>query len=148
MSSLDPAPIVRTPRETVELLLRTTVEGTRSDLADLYAPDVVVEMPFTRPGFPSRTEGGETIRTRMKAVEGLWTYDSVDGVTLHDTADPEVVIAEFRVHGHLTANREPFTLGYINVVRVVDGLIVSSRDYGNPLESQVLMSALPRPLDS
>ncbi|MEZ0092351.1 nuclear transport factor 2 family protein [Streptacidiphilus sp. EB129] len=148
MSSLDPAPLVRTPRETVALLLRTTVEGTRSDLADLYAPDVVVEMPFTRPGFPSRTEGGETIRTRMKAVEGLWTYDSVDGVTLHDTADPEVVIAEFRVHGHLTANREPFTLGYINVVRVVDGLIVSSRDYGNPLESQVLMSALPRPLDS
>ncbi len=142
------SPTDRTPRETVELLLRTTVEGTRSDLADLYAPDVVVEMPFTRPGFPSQTEGSETLRTRMKAVEGLWTYDRVDGVTLHDTVDPEIVIAEFRVHGHVTANREPFTLSYINVVRVVDGLIVSSRDYGNPLESEVLTSALPRPLDS
>ena len=138
----------RTPRETVELLLRTTVEGTRSDLADLYAPEVVVEMPFARSGIPSRTEGSETLRTRMKAFEGLWTYDRVDGVTLHDTADPEVVIAEFRVHGHVTANQEPFTLGYINVVRVVDGLIVSSRDYGNPLESEVLISALPRPLNS
>jgi ketosteroid isomerase-like protein len=143
-----PPAAARTPRETVELLLRTTVEGTRSDLADLYAPDVVVEMPFTRPGFPTRTKGNETLRTRMQAVEGLWTYDSVDGVTLHDTADPEVVIAEFRVHGRLTANQEPFTLGYVNVVRVVDGLIVSSRDYGNPLESEVLLSALPRPLDS
>ena len=142
------SPTDRTPRETVELLLRTTVEGDRGDLADLYAPDVVVEMPFTRPGFPSQTEGNETLRTRMKAVEGLWTYDHVDGVTLHDTADSEVVIAEFRVHGHVTANREPFTLGYINVVRVVDGLIVSSRDYGNPLESEALISALPRPLDS
>ncbi|WP_329586117.1 nuclear transport factor 2 family protein [Kitasatospora sp. NBC_01250] len=147
-----PAPVsspgTRTPRETVELLLRTVVEGSRSDLADLYAPDVVIEMPFVRPGFPSRTEGNGAMRARAEAVEALWTYDSVDGVTLHETADPEVVVVEFRVHGRLTANREPFTLGYINVVRVVDGLIVSSRDYGNPLESEVLAAALPTPLDS
>ncbi|MBC3841806.1 nuclear transport factor 2 family protein [Streptacidiphilus sp. 4-A2] len=139
----------RTPRETVELLLRTTVEGSRSDLADLYAPDVVVEMPFIRSsGFPARTEGNATMRARMKAVEGLWSFDSVDGVTLHDTADPEVVIAEFRVHGRIAATQQPFSLGYINVIRVADGLIVSSRDYGNPLEADTILSALPQPLDS
>lgn len=141
------APTTRTPRQTAELLLRTTIEGSRSELADLFAPDVVIDMPFSRPGFPSRSQGSETMRAQMKAVEGLWTYDSVDGVTLHDTADPQVVIAEFRVHGRVNANQEPFTLTYINVIRVVDGLIVASRDYGNPLETEVLMSALPRPLD-
>ena len=42
----------RTPRETIELLIRITTEGDRSELADLYSPDVVIDMPFTRPGFP------------------------------------------------------------------------------------------------
>ncbi|WP_052069167.1 nuclear transport factor 2 family protein [Streptacidiphilus albus] len=138
----------RTPRETVELLIRITAEGDRSQLADLYAPDVVIDMPFTRPGFPGRTEGNDSMRTRMKAVSGLWSYESVDGVVIHETADPEVVIAEFRVHGRITAGGEQFTLTYIMVSRVVDGLIVSSSDYGNPLESEVLLAALPRPLDA
>ena len=138
----------RTPRETLELLIRITTEGDRSQLADLYAPDVVIDMPFSRPGFPSRTEGNDTMRTQMKAVSGLWSYDSVDGVALHETTDPEVVIAEFRVHGRVTAGGEQFALTYIMVTRVVDGLIVSSRDYGNPLESEVLLAALPHPLDA
>lgn len=136
----------RTARETVELLLRTTVEGSRDDLADLYAPDVVLEMPFVRPGFPGRTEGSETLRSRMKAVEGLWSYDAVDVVALHDTADPEVVVAEFRVHGRTTGDGTAFTLGFVNVIRVVDGLVVSSRDYGNPLEGEFLATLLQQAL--
>jgi ketosteroid isomerase-like protein len=141
-------PAKRTPRETVELLLRMTVEGTRDQMADLYAPDVHVEMPFTPAGFPSETRGSATIRARMKAVESLWTFDSVDGVVLHETADPQVVVAEFRVHGRLSATSDEFSLGFVNVIRVVDGLIVSSRDYGNPLESQKLAAALSGPLES
>ena len=88
------------------------------------------------------------MRARMKAVSGLWSYDSVDGVVLHETADPEVIIAEFRVHGRITAGGKHVTLTYIMVTRVVDGLIVSSRDYGNPLESEVLLATLRPPLDA
>jgi uncharacterized protein len=139
-------PTDRTPRETVELLLRTMVEGTRDQMADLYAPDVHIVMPFTPAGFPSESRGSATMRARMKSVESLWSFDCVDGVTLHETADPQVVVAEFRVHGHLSATSEEFSLGYVNVLRVVDGLIVSSRDYGNPLESQKLAAALSGPL--
>jgi ketosteroid isomerase-like protein len=63
-------------------------------------------------------------------------------VTLHETADPEVVIAEYRIHGHLAPSGKPFSLTYIMVVRVRGGLIVWSRDYGNPLEMARLVEEM------
>ncbi|WP_037973762.1 nuclear transport factor 2 family protein [Streptomyces sp. NRRL WC-3742] len=132
----------RTPRETVEEFLRITVEGPREALADCYAPDAVVSIPFAPDGIPQESAGREVMREQMKVTAGLWTFHSVDGVSIHETVDPEVVIAEFRVHGRMTASEEEFSLRYICVMRIVDGLIVSSRDYGNPLESAVLRSGL------
>lgn len=129
----------RTPRETVELLLRTTVEGSRDDIADLYDPDVVIEIPFAPDGIPSETKGRENMRARMRGAASMFDFDAVRDVTLHETADPEVIIAEYRVQGTVTATSVPFTLSYITVTRVVDGLIVSSRDYGNPLEAAKLL---------
>lgn len=129
---------VRTARETVELLLHTTVSGTRDQMADLYAPDVVIEIPFAPDGIPAVTNGRETMRARMNAAASLFTFDSVSDVTLHETADPEVVIAEYRIHGHLSSSGKPFSLTFVMVTRVRDGLIVWSRDYGNPLETAAL----------
>ena len=128
----------RTARETVELLLRTTVSGTRDQIADLYAPDVVIDIPFAPDGIPTVTEGRETMRARMNAAASLFAFDSVTDVRLHETGDPEVVVAEYRIHGHLTATGKQFSLAYINVTRVRDGRIVASRDYGNPLEMAAL----------
>jgi uncharacterized protein len=133
------AATTRTPRETVELLLRTTVEGSRDDIADLYAPDVVIELPFTPDGIPSEMKGRENMRARMRAAAGMFGFDAVRDVTLHETADPEVIIVEYRIQGTVTATSAPFTLSYITVTRVVDGLIVASRDYGNPLEAAKLL---------
>jgi ketosteroid isomerase-like protein len=124
----------RTARQTVELLLRTTAEGTRDQIADLYDPEVVIEIPFSPDGISNVTKGRETMRARMNAAASLLAFDSVEDVALHETADPEVVIAEYRILGHLAPGGKPFSLSYITVTRVRDGLIVSSRDYGNPLE--------------
>lgn len=129
---------VRTARETVELLLRTAVEGTRDDIADLYAPNTVIEFGFAPPGGPATSQGRETLRQRMKATEHLWHFDSVNDITLHSTTDPEVVVAEYKIRGTISATEAPFTLTNICVIRVVDGLIVSSRDYSNPQESEAL----------
>ena len=129
---------VRTARETVELLLRTAVSGTRDQMADLYAPDVAVEIPFAPDGIAAVTNGRETMRARMNAAASFFTFDSVSDVTLHETADPEVVIVEYRIHGHLFSSGKPFSLTFVMVTRVRDGLIVWSRDYGNPLETAAL----------
>jgi ketosteroid isomerase-like protein len=134
----------RTPRQTIEQFLHTVAHGTRDDLADLYAPDVRIEIPFSPAGVPQTSEGREQIRARMKAAEPLWRFDEVRDVTVHGTEDPRVVIAEYRVHGTLAATGRAFSLGYISVFGVEDGLIAWARDYGNPLEAGDLTKELSR----
>jgi ketosteroid isomerase-like protein len=131
----------RTPRETAELFLRTVVEGSRDQLADLYAPDVRIVNVWS-PGGPSTTEGREVLRARMAGTARLWEFESVSDVALHETADPQVVVVEYRVNGRITANGSAFSLGFVSVLRIVDGLIAHARDYSNPEETKALMPML------
>lgn len=130
----------RTPRETVDQLLHTVVHGRRTEIADLYAPDVRIENPWAPPGVPRVSEGREEMKARMAQTEQLWTFDSVQDVAIHETADPEVVVLEYRVNATVTApaaegHGAKFALGFVSVLRIVDGLIASARDYSNPLET-------------
>lgn len=78
------------------------------------------------------------MRERMKAAEHLWSFTSVDNVTVHETTDPAELIVEYRIHGRIAESGKDFVLNYIAVMRVEDGLIASSRDYGNPEEVSAL----------
>jgi ketosteroid isomerase-like protein len=120
---------VRTTRETVELLLRTVVEGTRDDLADLYAEDVVVTNPFVPEQVPGEVRGNAALRARMKEFAQYLHYTEVKNVAVYETTDPQVAVVEFTVAGTLVPTGKPFELPSINVVRVVDGLITESRDH-------------------
>jgi uncharacterized protein len=125
----------RTPRETAELLLHTIVHGRRTDIADLYAQDVRIENPWVPDGVPSEAAGRENLRARMVRTEELWSFDSVQDVVLHEAADPQVIVLEYRINASVRASGAKFSLGFVVILRVVDGLIVSSRDYSNPLET-------------
>lgn len=50
-------------------------------------------------------------------------------IRIHETRDPEVIVAEFDYAGTVLATGEPFTVPCVFVMRVRDGLIVESRDY-------------------
>ncbi|GAA2020496.1 nuclear transport factor 2 family protein [Catenulispora yoronensis] len=122
---------VRSTRETIDLLLRTITEGTRDDLADLYAEDVLISNPFSPDGVPDESRGNAQLRTRMKTFQKYLAYDEVRNVTVHETADPQVVVVEFTLAGRLVPTGQTFELTSVNVIRVVDGLIAESRDYSD-----------------
>ena len=63
---------------------------------------------------------------------------------IHETADPEVVVAEYRLEGHKGADASPFSLAFVMVVTVRDGLIVHSRDYSNPIDGARLLDRIPQ----
>ncbi|KQU77252.1 hypothetical protein ASE08_20905 [Rhizobacter sp. Root16D2] len=63
---------------------------------------------------------------------------------MHTTADPDLVIAEFRYEGRI--DQRPLSTRCIFVVRVVDGLIVESRDYIDHLASARAYGVLPEVL--
>jgi ketosteroid isomerase-like protein len=52
-----------------------------------------------------------------------------DNIRIHETQDPEVIVAEFDYAGTVIASGEPFRVPCVFVLRVRDGLIVESRDY-------------------
>jgi uncharacterized protein len=122
---------VTTPRATVERLVQVATSGDPSGMADCYAADVVIEMPFASAGlYPERIETTrEELRARFAAGAATRRYSRVDRLLIHETADPEVVVAEYALSGETVPAGEPFTLPFAMVVTVRDGRIVHSRDY-------------------
>ena len=132
---------VRTTGETIELVLRTIVEGTRDQVADLYAEDVVITSPFAPEEFRV-SHGTAALRARMTGFAQVLNYTAVKDVTIHETTDPQVAIAEFTVVGTVVPTGEGFELASINVIRVVDGLITESRDHTDGVTAAKLMESI------
>jgi ketosteroid isomerase-like protein len=133
------------PRSTVERFLQATISGHPQDLADCYAPQVVIEMPFAvAPLYPDRVETTrEQLRARFKAGAAVRRYTSLSKVTIHQTADPEVIIVEYQLHGRMVATAEPFILPFVLVMTIRDGQITHSRDYTDPITGARALGKLP-----
>jgi ketosteroid isomerase-like protein len=135
--------MLRSPREVVEQV-RRMVAGEGVVFADLFAEDGVLRYPFAPPGTPTELQGRAAIRARFGAgVRDLLDMDGVD-VVVHETGDPEVVIAEIEHHGFSRGSGGPYRFRAIGVIRVRDGEIVSYDDYMNPI---ALASLLGRTKD-
>jgi uncharacterized protein len=131
-------------REIGERLIAAAVSEHPEDMADCYADQVVIEMPFTAGLYPSRIETTrEELRQRFGASATARTYERLADVHIHETADPEVIIAEYSIHGHLVADGQPFVLRIAMVITVRDGLIVHSRDYADPVAGARVLGRLP-----
>lgn len=116
-------------REVFDAFLAASVENRWDDLADLYAPDVEIEMPFTPPGAPPVTKGREELRRRFRAAGQVRRLVKAENVVVHQTADPEVLVTEFSLHGEFPAEGTTFVSPYVMVLTIRDGRIVHSRDY-------------------
>jgi ketosteroid isomerase-like protein len=102
-------------------------------LAALYAEQTDVRHPFAPLGdepMRSRGELREHFANAGGLTSGAERFEPV-GTIVHQTQDPEVVVAEFAYDG--SAGGRDFTIPCIFVVRVRDGQIVESRDYGDHL---------------
>lgn len=135
----------RSPRETVEQLMRAAVSPTPGDMADCYAPEVVIEMPFAVSAlYPSRAETTrEELRARFQAGTGLRRYQGLHNVTIHETANPEVIVAEYELRGEMTGTGEAFSLRFVMIITVRDGYIAHSRDYSDPIAGARLLGRVP-----
>jgi len=119
-------------REVFDRLITGISESRWQDLADLYAEDAVVDQPFMVPE-PGRIHGREQVRAHFLAAVGLPLELRARNVVVHETGDPEVVIAEFDYDVRNTATRRESTVANVQVLRVRDGLIVATRDYHDHL---------------
>jgi uncharacterized protein len=124
----------RTPREVFLALVNGIADGNPDGLPELYAEQIDVVHPFDPlHGAPLRSR--EELRARMARLgAGPRPRRRVGNVTIHETTDPEVIVAEFEYQG-TTDTGQPYALPAIFVLRVRNGEIVSSRDYHDHLAS-------------
>jgi hypothetical protein len=135
---------VRTPREVFDELIRATTSGDWASFLALYPDDAVIEIPFAPPGVPVVSDGA-AMRERIKGMIDRgrpWNFDSAENVVVHETTDPEVIVAEYTLRGTIVASGAPLALSYAMVITVRDGQIVHSRDYGNPLATSAALGRL------
>ncbi|WP_051941310.1 nuclear transport factor 2 family protein [Phaeacidiphilus oryzae] len=122
---------VRTPREVAEEWVRLrrewNTEETLKALVELYADDVVIDVPFAKPR--GRVEGRARLEEMTRGTVGRLRARLTDAV-LHTAADdPEVVVVEFGTQGEVPATGRSFDTRNVVVMRVRDGRIAESHDY-------------------
>ena len=118
------------PREVFLRLVNGVCDGPYEDLADLYAEQTYVVHPF-HPLDPSPLCSRDELHSHFTApppVARTLNRKPVN-ITIHDTADPEVIVAEFAYQGRVKETGEAFTVPCVFVMRIRDGLIIESRDY-------------------
>jgi ketosteroid isomerase-like protein len=106
--------------------------------AAMFTEDGVFEAPLVPDGhpLPGRMVGRDAIRTGISAYLRHPAYQGTVNVeqsayVLHDTADPNVFIAEIDTVFD-EANGQRTTMSLVKIFRVRDGQIASLRDYFTP----------------
>ena len=137
MSSAVPADVLARRRE---LMLVGDADG----LADLFAPDAVMEFAFHGPpGTPVRVEGREAIREYSRRVMASpLRLEEYEVAELYPAQDPEVVVVEMRARATIATTSRSFTAMSIQVLRIRDGQIVLFRDFADPRGFEELSALL------
>ncbi len=137
------------PREVFLALVNGVADGRWDELPSLYAEQTHVVHPFhplRPPALWTRDELREHFRP-AGATPRLHRRPA--NITIHETTDPEVIVAEFEYQGTNADTGEQFAVPAIFVLRVRNGEIVDSRDYFDHLtaaqvrgELQALVAAV------
>ena len=125
-----------TPREVFLRLVNGVANGEFDSLPELYAEQTDVRHPMWPGGTPALTSRDDLRRHFAPgATIGEVVRFRPDAIVVHETQDPEVIVAEFEYRGTVIATGEPYTVPAVFVMRVRDGEIVESRDYIDHLTS-------------
>lgn len=124
-----------TPKQVIINMLELMRSGqTVKNMETYYWDDFVMEGPFALPE-PVRLEGKDHIIDLVKQAEAargnklppMYQNIEVRDLKIHETTDPELVIAEWTYRSHYDG--KVLDTANIVVTRVRDGKIVSTRDY-------------------
>ena len=125
----------RSPREVFHALVHGVADRRIEDVVGLYAEQTHVVHPFHPLRAPAlRTR--DDLRAHFRSATGApKVRRQPANITVHETTDPEVIVAEFEYQGTVVDTGESVSVPCIFVVRVRDGQIVDSRDYVDHLAS-------------
>ncbi|GAA2159188.1 nuclear transport factor 2 family protein [Actinomadura napierensis] len=121
----------QTPRELFARFQRNALAGEPGLDEEMLAEDVVIEMPFAPDGHARRMEGRAAIAARLReGREALpVVFEEFRDVVIHETADPEVIVAEYVMVASMPAGGRRASANFAVVLRARDGRVVHWREY-------------------
>jgi ketosteroid isomerase-like protein len=119
---------MNTPREVFQQLVDGMVNKKWEQVLELFAEDVVIIHPLST-GPDARIEGREKVREHFARMAAFDADLHVEDIVVYETTDPEVVVCEHTLR--TTFGGKEVSMPGIRVMQVRDGLVLSSRDYGN-----------------
>ncbi|MBO0885474.1 MAG: nuclear transport factor 2 family protein [Mycobacterium sp.] len=134
-----------TARELLDRAQRLFLDKDLEAFAELFAADGVHELPFAPPGVPVTIRGRDGIRGYFATISTTpIEFEEFTELTVHQSVDPEVVIAEYQAIGTITSTGAPYRARYIQVLHARNGEITLWRDYWNPLSGAQALGRLPQ----
>ena len=138
------------PRELFERWQRMVLGNDADTLGELSSADVILETPFAPPGHPRRIEGREQFlafaRPRRPALPAR--FEEFRNVIIHDTGDPDVIVAEYELAGTVTTTGMRASAPFIVVLTAREGEIIRWREYQDTLGMAISLGQLPALLAS
>jgi ketosteroid isomerase-like protein len=109
---------------------------------DTIADNAVFEYRYIFPGFPQRLNSRDALMALYAGYGNNIVLHGADGLVVHRSQDPRVVILEYDVHGKIVRTGASYDNRFISVVTIGDRKIVHWRDY---MDSLTAMTALSQP---
>jgi uncharacterized protein len=100
---------------------------------DTFAEGARFESLYDFPGWPMMIRGRAGLVDALSGYGDNIKLESSDGLVVHRTQDPRVVILEYAVHGSVVATGVPYDNRFISVITVESKRIVRWRDYMDSL---------------
>jgi len=121
---------VGSPRQVVEALMKGISDEDWPNLHRLFSDDALIQYPFALPE-RRQLQGLEAIKMYFAATSALPLKLRMQNLIIHQTANSEVVVAEWDYDVVVTTTGHTCNVSNITVTTVRNGKIVVSRDYHN-----------------
>ena len=106
---------------------------------DTIADNAIFEYRYHFPGYPRRIDSRQALMALYAGYGSNILLHGADGLVVHRSQDPRVVILEYEVHGKVIRTGASYDNRFISVVTIEDRKIVHWRDY---MDSLAAMTAL------
>ena len=114
-------------------MLRLAGEMRVDELIGFFAADGVMELPFAPGRMAKRHVGRDAVLAFQRFARDSFSSFAMAVDAIHETADPNLVIAEHRSDGVVAENGRPYRNTYVTFFTFDDtGKVTNWREYYDP----------------
>ena len=100
---------------------------------EAIADDAVFEFRYVFPNFPTQIVGRDALMALYSGYGDGTILHSGDGLVVHRSQEPGVLILEYEVHGKKLHTGKAYDNRFVSVVTIKDRKVVHWRDYMDSL---------------